>query len=177
MNNKQIEMINEFKNEVSVKFPELANKIRIEEYEKNAYACFISKVDRAYGKRLWLDCDMYNKSITVGHEFKDEVYLEFTKKNWLDILKESLSIFEELHMDSKIKETGEWETITIDSFWDTRYNSSKNILEIMFPGDICYYYYDFTPHCLESLKNCESPFIHFNKNIRGKYKYKKNCYL
>lgn len=173
MNNNQAKMIDEFKNEVTIKFPELKNKVRIEEYEKNAYVCSISKRDRTYGKRLWLDCDIYDKSITVGHEFKDEVYLEFNQKNWIEVLKESLNIFEELHMDSKIKETGEWETITIDSFWDIRYNSSKNILEIIFPRDICYYYYDFTSQCLENLKNSESPLIYFNKNIRGKYKYEK----
>lgn len=173
MNTKQSKMIDEFKNEVSEKFPELKNKVRIEEYEKNAYVCSISKRDRAYGKRLWLDCDIHDKSITVGHEFKDEVYLDFNQKNWIKVLKESLDIFEELHMDSKTKDTGEWETIIIDSFWDTRYNSFKNILEIIFPGDICYYYYDFTSQCLENLRNSESPLIYFNKNIRGKYKYEK----
>lgn len=173
MNTKQSKMIDDFKNEVIAKFPELKNKIRIEEYEKNAYVCSIWKLDRAYGKSLWLDCDIYLKSINVGHEFKDEVYLKFTHTNWLDVLKESLDIFEDLHMDSKTSETDGWETIIIDSFWDTRYNSSKNILEIMFPRCVCYYYYDFTPQCLEELKNCEAPLIHFNKNIRGKYRYEK----
>ena len=173
MNKRQKIMVEDFKKAILEEFPNLEKNIYVEEYERGIYCINVHFPDFTYGKVFSINCDLFEKSITIGHDKQDRIYLSYNQNTWNKTLNETVELISSMYLDLNSDDYKKWSIVNIESFWDTRYNNSEQILEIRFPGNCYYHYYNFSNTDLENLTKTEKPLVYFNKEIRNKYTYNK----